>query len=168
MNAFDLHTLLSNNDTIDILARLPIQVTRDICDNGIIKKKTNQKEIDVLKKLQSCERTPFYLMTSGNKVYMTKMGTSLRDLIGSRRVNEGKRVVREYYDQLQKDLYSALECMHSKGIKHLYLERGAAIRNITWDGNHFNVIDFDKVEYIDYDWVEQANSILDWLKQWSS
>src|SRR6056297_2848586 len=115
MNAFDLYTLLSDNDNIDILARLPIQVTYNICDNGIIKKKSNKKEIDILKKLQSCERTPFYLTNKGNIVYMTKMGTSLRDLVGQRRINEGKRVVITHYDQLQKDLYTALKCMHSKG-----------------------------------------------------
>jgi tRNA A-37 threonylcarbamoyl transferase component Bud32 len=136
---------------------------------NIVQKTTNARELQALKRLRrvGATRTPrlLYGATKPNgraEVRMTKVGTALTDL-GGRRDGGGKALVRTHAKQLRADLRTALTELKAAGVLH----QDMCARNVTWDGDHFHVIDFDIVDFatdwsVDAELEEAYDALLRW------
>jgi len=134
--------------------------------NEVVAKKVARKELDVLKRIAGNKRLPHVAGYSKATVLMTHKGTALRD-IGGRRSVGGKQLVLTKTTQLKKDLTKALTHLRTAGIKHADLKQGAS-RNITYDGKHFNVIDFGKTkEKTAYSVDKQVKKTMHHLLLWA-
>ncbi|HEY9817738.1 MAG TPA: serine/threonine-protein kinase [Candidatus Obscuribacterales bacterium] len=142
--------------------------TSSPCDaSKIYEKKMGSQEKQTHKAIGYHKRIPNLAGSVGNKGIMPRAGQALRDIPGRRGQLGGKLLVRTKQAQLRKDLTKAISHLHSKGIKHMDLREGAS-RNILWDGKHFNVIDFGKVQHTsDYNVGQEVDHIMNSLSLWA-
>jgi len=163
----------SNNEVVTFNASKTNAPCNKRWDNyNVVRKTTNTKELEALKKLKlaGARNVPrlLYGAPKGPKraeVRMTKVGTSLTD-IGGRRGGGGKSVVLQHQDLLRTDLRRAFQTMKTAGVLHMDM----APRNVTWDGSHFHVIDYDIVEFsnqwdVDGEVEEAMDALLTWANQ---
>lgn len=148
--------------------------TRAPCANrweeySIVRKQTSAKEAEALRRLRGVPRVPQLLFAapkgSGRaEVRMTKVGTSLTDLGGRRGAAGGKQLVKSKRALLKADLRAAMEGLKKAGVLH----NDVCARNITWDGDHFHLIDYDIVDFSrDWDVDEEVDEAMDALDRWA-
>jgi tRNA A-37 threonylcarbamoyl transferase component Bud32 len=160
-----------NDDVVTFDAKRTRSPCRKQWDQfNVVQKTTNMKELEALTKLkqQGAHRVPRLLYgkpKSGNRaeVRMTKVGTSLTDM-GGRRGGGGKALVKRNKRLLEDDLRKAMHTMKAAAILH----QDMAPRNVTWDGQHFNVIDFDIVDFRnDWDIDSEVEEAMDVIMAWA-
>lgn len=110
--------------------------------NVVHKKNVSHLEWSVLRDLANIKskRTAVLIDSKMTKkglydVWMTHKGMALRDIPG------GRGIVKQKLPQLEDDMKEALISLHEIGFQHADL-KGGATRNITFDGQNFNIIDF--------------------------
>lgn len=161
-----------NNDVVTFNAKSTRSPCRKQWDQfNVVQKSTNLKELEALTKLKrvGAHRVPRLLYgvpKSGNRaeVRMTKVGTSLTDM-GGRRGGGGKALVKSKARLLEDDLRKAMHTMKAAGVLH----QDMAPRNVTWDGQHFHVIDFDIVDFRnDWDVDSEVEEAMDVIQAWAN
>ena len=137
----------------------------------VVTKNTNDTEYRALKQLKTAgaQGVPKLLYgkpKAGGRadVRMTKVGTALTDIPG-RRSTGGRQLVKQNHGQLKRDLHTAYTTMKKAGVLH----QDMAPRNVTWDGHHFHVIDFDIVEFRnDWDVDSEVEEAMDGIMTWAN
>lgn len=151
------------------LVHFKAKYTPSPCKAGeVVRKRMSKKEAAVHKRVGEHERIPNLASMQGNTGVMPNKGVALRDIGGRRGRAGGKQIVLQNIALLRSDLTAALQHLKSKGIKHKDLKSGAS-RNVLWDGQHFNVIDFGLVkDSSDYDVHAQVTKVIGALLSWAN